>query len=46
MNTQAGDFGFDAPMGDGKNNKNNDFFADANNHKDIMKNSWPNENKQ
>ena len=46
MNTQAGNFGFDAPIGDGKNNKNNDFFADANNHKDIMKNSWPNENKQ
>lgn len=43
MNTQFGNFGFDAPIGDGKKNKNNKFFADANDHKDIMKKSWPNE---
>lgn len=43
MDTSFGDFGFDAPIGDGKKNKNNKFFADANDHKDIMKKSWPNE---
>lgn len=43
MDTEFGNFGFDAPMGDGKKNKNNKFFVDANNHKDIMKKSWPNE---
>jgi hypothetical protein len=43
MNTQAGNFGFDAPIGDGKKNKNNKFFAAANDHKDIMKKSWQNE---
>lgn len=42
-NTQFGNFGFDAPIGNGKNNKNNNFFAAANDHKDIMKKSWPNE---
>lgn len=41
MNTNFGNFGFDAPIGDEKNNKKNNFFKDANNHKDIMKNSWP-----
>ena len=39
MNTQAGDFGYDAPIGD----KNSDFYKEANNHKNIMKNSWSNE---
>lgn len=43
MDTSVGNFGFDAPIGDGKKNKNNKFFADANDHKDIMKKSWPNE---
>ena len=43
MDTSIGNFGFDAPIGDGKKNKNNKFFADANDHKDIMKKSWPNE---
>ena len=43
MDTQCGDFGFDAPIGDGKKNKNNKFFASANDHKNIMKKSWPNE---
>ena len=43
MDTQHGDFGFDAPIGDGKKNKNNKFFASANDHKNIMKKSWPNE---
>ena len=42
-NTQFGNFGFDAPFGDGKKNKNNEFFAAANDHKDIMKKSWSNE---
>lgn len=42
-NTQFGNFGFDAPIGNGKDNKNNNFFAAANDHKDIMKKSWPNE---
>jgi hypothetical protein len=41
MDTQAGNFGFDAPIGDGKKNNNNEFFADANDHKNIMKKSWP-----
>jgi hypothetical protein len=41
MDTQHGDFGFDAPIGDGKKNKNNNFFAAANDHKNIMKKSWP-----
>ena len=39
MNTQAGNFGYDTPIGD----KNSDFYKEANNHKNIMKNSWPNE---
>lgn len=43
MNTAFGNFGYDAPIGDGKKNKKNDFFADANDHKNIMKKSWPNE---
>jgi hypothetical protein len=38
MNTQAGDFGYDVPMGN-----NSDFYKEANNHKNIMKNSWSNE---
>ena len=41
MDTPIGNFGCDAPMGDGKKNKNNKFFADANDHKDMMKQSWP-----
>jgi hypothetical protein len=41
MDTQHGNFGFDAPIGDGKKNKNNKFFAAANDHKDMMKKSWP-----
>lgn len=43
MNTSFGNFGFDVPIGDGKKNKNNTFFKDANDHKDIMKKSWKNE---
>lgn len=39
MNTQAGDFGYDVPIG----NKNDNFYKEANNHKNIMKKSWPNE---
>jgi hypothetical protein len=41
MDTQHGNFGFDTPIGDGKKNKNNKFFAGANDHKDMMKKSWP-----
>ena len=41
MGTQHGNFGFDAPIGDCKKNKNNKFFSAANDHKDIMKKSWP-----
>jgi hypothetical protein len=35
------DCAYDAPIGDGERNKNNKFFADANDHKDMMKKSWP-----
>jgi hypothetical protein len=38
MNTQAGDFGYDVPFGD-----DSDFYKEAKNHKNIMKNSWQNE---
>ena len=41
MDTPIGNFGFDAPIGDGKKNKNNKFFASANDHKDMMKKSCP-----
>lgn len=41
QDTRIGAFGYDAPIGDGKKNKNNDFYKEANNHKNIMKNSWP-----
>lgn len=40
MDTAAGNFGFDAPMGDGKNNKGNKFFDAANDHKNMMEKSW------
>lgn len=43
INTAFGDFGYDAPIGDGKKNKNNKFFKDANDHKNMMKKSWTNE---
>ena len=39
MNTQAGNFGYDANALSG----HGDFYKEANNHKDIMKNSWQNE---
>lgn len=35
--TAFGDFGYDAPVGDAKNNKKNSFFADANDHNDIFR---------
>ena len=38
--TPAGDFGYDAPMGDGKKNSGNDFYKETNDHKDMMKKSW------
>lgn len=40
MDTPIGNFGYDAPIGDGKKNKKNNFYTDANDHKDMMKNSW------
>lgn len=43
MNTPIGNFGFDVPIGDGKKNKNDDFYKEANDHNNIMKKSWPNE---
>ena len=39
MNTQAGNFGYDANALSGQG----DFYKEANNHKNIMKNSWSNE---
>lgn len=39
LDTQIGDFGYDAPIG----NKNDNFYKEANNHKNMMKKSWPNE---
>lgn len=41
MDTAFGNFGFDAPIGDGKKNKENKFFKDANDHTSIMAKSWP-----
>lgn len=41
MDTAFGNFGFDAPIGDGKKNKGNKFFKDANEHNSIMAKSWP-----
>ena len=38
--TRFGSFGYTAPIGDGKKNKGNDFYKEANDHKDMMKNSW------
>jgi hypothetical protein len=40
QNTKIGAFGYTAPIGDGKNNKGNDFYKEANDHKDMMKKSW------
>ena len=40
MNTQVGNFGYDVPMG----NQNDDFYKEANDHNNIMKKSWNNEN--
>lgn len=41
MDTAFGNFGFDAPIGDGKKNKGNKFFKDANDHDSIIAKSWP-----
>lgn len=38
------DMGYDAPFGDKKGNKGNDFFKDANNHKDIIAGGIPENN--
>jgi len=39
MDTPAGDFGYDAPFN--KGDENNDFYKEANDHKDMMKKSFP-----
>ena len=36
MDTAFGNFGFDAPVGDGKNNKGNDFYKEANDRDGIL----------
>ena len=41
VDSRIGHFGYPAPIGDGKGNKGNDFYKEANDHKDIMKKSWP-----
>lgn len=38
--TRIGGFGYAAPIGDGKNNSGNDFYKEANDHKDMMRKSW------
>lgn len=40
QNTRFGAFGYTAPIGDGKNNKGNDFYKEANDHKNMMAKSW------
>lgn len=41
MNTPIGDFGYDAPVGDGKGNKDNPFYREANDHKGIISSGIP-----
>lgn len=40
VDSRIGHFGYTAPIGDGKNNKGNDFYKEANDHKNIMAKSW------
>ena len=40
VDSRIGSFGYTAPIGDGKNNKGNDFYKEANDHKNIMAKSW------
>ena len=40
VDSRIGHFGYTAPIGDGKANKGNDFYKEANDHKDMMKKSW------
>lgn len=40
VQSRIGGFGYDAPMGDGKSNKKNDFYKEANDHENIMAKSW------
>lgn len=40
QNTRIGAFGYDAPIGDGKKNKGNDFYKEANDHRNMMAKSW------
>lgn len=39
MGTAFGDFGYDAPIGDGKKNKGNKFFDAANDHENMIEKS-------
>lgn len=40
MSTPIGNFGYEAPIGDGKRNKGNKFYDEANDHKNMMEKSW------
>ena len=40
VDSRIGSFGYTAPIGDGKNNNGNDFYKEANDHKNIMAKSW------
>ena len=40
QNTRIGAFGYDTPIGDGKKNKGNDFYKEANDHRNMMAKSW------
>lgn len=40
LNTPIGNFGYDAPIGDGKKNGSNEFYKDANDHNSMMAKSW------
>ena len=40
VDSRIGHFGYTAPIGDGKNNKGNDFYKEANDHKNMMAKSW------
>ena len=40
QNTRIGAFGYDAPIGDGKKNKGNNFYKEADDHRNMMAKSW------
>ena len=41
VDTSAGDFGYDAPVGDGRKNKGNPFYKEANDHNGIISGGIP-----